>query len=63
MAKGAKLTLSIVLLQDLLDALHGLVQDLPDPRAQMGGDTPFNMQRMIYGGFEVLTDSAGELNR
>lgn len=34
-----------------------------DPRAQMSGDMPFNMQRMIFGGFEVLMDSAGEFNR
>ena len=34
-----------------------------DPRAQMSSDMPFNAQRMIYGGFEVLTDSAGKLNR
>jgi uncharacterized protein YbaA (DUF1428 family) len=32
-----------------------------DPRAQMSGDMPFNMQRMIYAGFEVLMDSEGEL--
>jgi len=32
-----------------------------DPRAQLGGDVPFSMQRMIYAGFEVLTDSAGQL--
>jgi len=30
-----------------------------DPRAQMSGDMPFNMQRMIFGGFEVLADSDG----
>jgi uncharacterized protein YbaA (DUF1428 family) len=34
-----------------------------DPRAQMSGDMPFSMQRMIYGGFEVLMDSEGELTR
>jgi uncharacterized protein YbaA (DUF1428 family) len=32
-----------------------------DPRAQLSGDMPFNMQRMIYGGFELLADTAGEL--
>jgi uncharacterized protein YbaA (DUF1428 family) len=30
-----------------------------DPRAQMSGDMPFNMQRMIFAGFEVLVDSDG----
>jgi uncharacterized protein YbaA (DUF1428 family) len=30
-----------------------------DPRAQMSGDMPFNMKRMIFGGFEVLADSDG----
>ena len=34
-----------------------------DPRAKMEGDLPFSMQRMIYGGFEVLIDTAGELER
>lgn len=34
-----------------------------DPRMQMTGDMPFNMQRMIYGGFEVIADSAGTLTR
>ena len=32
-----------------------------DPRAQMSGDLPFSLSRMIYGGFEVLHDSSGEL--
>src|SRR5262245_31146560 len=30
-----------------------------DPRAQMSGDMPFDMKRMIFGGFEVLLDSGG----
>jgi uncharacterized protein YbaA (DUF1428 family) len=34
-----------------------------DPRMKMSGDLPFSMQRMIYAGFEVLIDSAGELDR
>jgi uncharacterized protein YbaA (DUF1428 family) len=34
-----------------------------DPRMKMSGDVPFSMQRMIYGGFEVLIDTAGELER
>ncbi len=34
-----------------------------DPRAMPSGDIPFSMQRMIYGGFEVLVDSAGELTK
>jgi uncharacterized protein YbaA (DUF1428 family) len=32
-----------------------------DPRAQLSGDVPFSLSRMIYAGFEVLRDSAGEL--
>jgi uncharacterized protein YbaA (DUF1428 family) len=34
-----------------------------DPRAKMPDNVPFSMQRMIYGGFEVLVDSSGELTR
>ena len=34
-----------------------------DPRAKMEGDLPFSMQRMIYGGFEVIADSDGKLDR
>jgi uncharacterized protein YbaA (DUF1428 family) len=34
-----------------------------DPRAKMPDNVPFSMQRMIYGGFEVLVDSTGELTR
>jgi uncharacterized protein YbaA (DUF1428 family) len=34
-----------------------------DPRMQMGPDTPFDGKRMIYGGFEVLLDTSGELRQ
>jgi uncharacterized protein YbaA (DUF1428 family) len=34
-----------------------------DPRIKMTGDMPFNLQRMIYGGFEVMLDSAGATAR
>ncbi len=34
-----------------------------DPRMKVTGDVPFSMQRMIFGGFEVLVDTAGELER
>ena len=30
---------------------------MEDPRMQMGGDMPFDMQRMFVGGFEVLVDT------
>ena len=32
-----------------------------DPRMKLGDDMPFSLQRLIYGGFEVLLDTAGEL--
>ena len=32
-----------------------------DSRMQMTDDMPFDMKRMIYGGFDVLLDSDGEL--
>ena len=32
-----------------------------DPRMKMDKDPPFNMQRMIYGGFQIFADSSGEL--
>jgi uncharacterized protein YbaA (DUF1428 family) len=28
-----------------------------DPRAQISGDTPFDMKRMIYGGFQIVSDT------
>jgi uncharacterized protein YbaA (DUF1428 family) len=34
-----------------------------DPRMKMSSDMPFSMQRMIFGGFEVIVDSAGTLVR
>jgi uncharacterized protein YbaA (DUF1428 family) len=34
-----------------------------DPRMQMSPDTPFDGKRMIFGGFEVLLDSSGELRK
>jgi uncharacterized protein YbaA (DUF1428 family) len=34
-----------------------------DPRAKMEGDQPFSLKRMIYGGFEVLADTSGQLTR
>src|SRR5688572_5992621 len=36
---------------------------MKDPRAKMSDDGPFNLKRMIFGGFEVLVDSAGQLKR
>jgi uncharacterized protein YbaA (DUF1428 family) len=32
---------------------------MADPRLQPSGDMPFDMKRMIFGGFEVLLDSRG----
>lgn len=32
-----------------------------DPRMKMTADAPFNGQRMIFGGFEVLLDTDSEL--
>ena len=29
---------------------------MADPRMKMEGDMPFDMQRMIFGGFEILTE-------
>ena len=34
-----------------------------DPRMQMTPDMPFDGKRMIYGGFEVLFDTSGELRQ
>ena len=33
-----------------------------DPRMQMTPDMPFDGKRMIWGGFEVLLDTSGELS-
>jgi len=30
---------------------------MEDPRMKMDGDMPFDMQRMFFGGFEVLVDT------
>jgi uncharacterized protein YbaA (DUF1428 family) len=30
---------------------------MADPRMKMEGDVPFNMERMIFGGFEVMQDA------
>lgn len=30
---------------------------MEDPRMKMGDDMPFDMQRMFFGGFEVLVDT------
>ena len=32
---------------------------MEDPRMKMGSDMPFDMQRMFFGGFEVLVDTKG----
>jgi uncharacterized protein YbaA (DUF1428 family) len=32
-----------------------------DPRMKMTADAPFDGKRMIYGGFEVLVDTSGEM--
>ena len=32
---------------------------MEDPRMKMGDDMPFDMQRMFFGGFEVLVDTKG----
>ena len=29
---------------------------MADPRMKMDGEMPFDMQRMIFGGFEILTE-------
>ena len=34
-----------------------------DPRMKMTPDMPFDGKRMIFGGFEVIVDSKGELGR
>jgi uncharacterized protein YbaA (DUF1428 family) len=34
-----------------------------DPRMQMTPDMPFDGKRMIFGGFEVLLDTSGELRQ
>jgi len=33
---------------------------MEDPRMKMGGDMPFDMQRMFFGGFEILVDTGGK---
>jgi uncharacterized protein YbaA (DUF1428 family) len=33
---------------------------MEDPRMKMDGDMPFDMQRMFFGGFEVLVDTGGK---
>ncbi len=47
--------------KEVRDAVNAKMRT--DPRAQMSGDMPFSMQRMIFGGFDVLVDSAGELTK
>lgn len=33
---------------------------MEDPRMKMGGDMPFDMQRMFFGGFEILVDTGAK---
>jgi uncharacterized protein YbaA (DUF1428 family) len=33
---------------------------MEDPRMKMTDDMPFDMQRMFFGGFEVLVDTGGK---
>jgi uncharacterized protein YbaA (DUF1428 family) len=42
--------------KDLRDECNKKIMD--DPRMQPGPDMPFDGQRMIFGGFEVLYDSS-----
>jgi uncharacterized protein YbaA (DUF1428 family) len=36
------------------------VKMMADPRMEMMGDMPFDMQRMIYGGFAPIVDAKGD---
>jgi uncharacterized protein YbaA (DUF1428 family) len=47
--------------KEVRDAANQKMKD--DPRMKMTPDMPFDGQRMIYGGFEVLLDTSGELTR
>lgn len=47
--------------KEVRDAANKKMQD--DPRMKMPDDMPFDGKRMIFGGFEVLLDAAGEASR
>jgi uncharacterized protein YbaA (DUF1428 family) len=34
-----------------------------DPRMKMTDDMPFDGRRMIFGGFEILLDTDGEMSK
>jgi uncharacterized protein YbaA (DUF1428 family) len=44
--------------KEVRDAGNQKMKD--DPRMQMPEDMPFNAERMIFGGFTILLDTAGE---
>jgi uncharacterized protein YbaA (DUF1428 family) len=43
------------------DAANQKMQD--DPRMKMTEDMPFDARRMIFGGFEILLETGGEVRR
>jgi len=47
--------------KDVRDAGNQKMKD--DPRMKPTPDMPFDGKRMIYGGFEVLLDTSGELRK
>lgn len=47
--------------KEVRDAGNKKMQD--DPRMKMTDDMPFDAKRMIFGGFEILLDTAGEASR
>jgi uncharacterized protein YbaA (DUF1428 family) len=47
--------------KEVRDAANAKMRD--DPRMKMTPDMPFDGQRMIFGGFEVLLDTSGEVRR
>jgi uncharacterized protein YbaA (DUF1428 family) len=47
--------------KEVRDAGNAKIKD--DPRMQMGPNMPFDGKRMIWGGFEILLDTSGELRK
>ena len=47
--------------KEVRDAGHQKMKD--DPRMKMTDDMPFDGRRMIFGGFEILLDTDGEMSK
>jgi len=57
--EGENVVFSWIVWPDKAARDAGMEKAMKDERMQPSGDMPFNGQRMIFGGFEVLVDTNG----